>query len=211
MAFIEIVYPKLKPDPESIRKAEQDVIPVIADAFKDGGVLNVLRGWIETQDGKDVSSAMREVLVLEWPSPSAFHAFVKSAAYMNVQALLKPLATGPPELKLYEASDASKFFSSDSVLEILEIRPKPAVAQGDAVENILKKIRAAVEKSIDPKVVYGSTLNLDEKEVVVVRLFATQSELATEATGASRREFLASIGDLAEVTQLVSKVDRVTL
>ncbi|KAI1631880.1 hypothetical protein F4809DRAFT_132102 [Biscogniauxia mediterranea] len=211
MAIIEIAYPKLKPEPEVIRKAEQEAIPVIVNAFKEVGVLNGLRGLIETQDGRDVSSDMRLVLVLEWPSRSVFDAFFESAAYKNFRGLLQPLSQGPPELKLYEASDASKFFSSDSVLEVLEIRPKPAVAQGDAVENILKAIHAAVEKNIDPKAVYGTTLNLDQKEVVVTRLFATQSELETEAAGASRRELLGNIGDLAEVTRLVAKVNRIPL
>ncbi|KAI5921780.1 hypothetical protein F4810DRAFT_712207 [Camillea tinctor] len=202
MAIVEFVYPKLKP--EVAKKAEEEVIPVAINEFKNVGVLNGLRGWVETEDGRDVSADMREVLVLQWPSTSTFHEFVKSDGYFKFQSLLKPLATGPPTLKLYDANDVSQFFSSEPVLEVLEIQPK-----GDDAEGALQKIQAIAEKITDPKVVAGTTSNLDKKEFVIARLFEDKSELQTKAAGATRRELLASISEVAEVTQLVAKVVRI--
>ncbi|KAI1502010.1 hypothetical protein F5X99DRAFT_408422 [Biscogniauxia marginata] len=208
MAIIEFAFFQIKPDAETVKRADQSVIPGFAEDLKAGGALNGLRGWIESEDGRDVTSEFRELLVVEWPSVAAFQEFIKSAAYAKFQGVFKPLVAGPPALKLVEAGDVSNYFSADPVLEILEIRTRNTL---DDVQDVLDKIRSVIGKNANHKAVYGSSLNLDRKEILIARLFTSQDELSTEAAGESRRELLATIGQLAEVTQLVVKVERLSI
>ncbi|KAH9986839.1 hypothetical protein F4779DRAFT_291716 [Xylariaceae sp. FL0662B] len=209
MAIIEVVLPQLKNDPDSI-KAFPDTLPVVAKAFKDANVLRALRGSLITENGKDVSTDHRVVLVLEWPKASAFHAFLESSAFVNMQAVLKPLAKGPSQLNLLETNDGSQLFGTRPVLEILKVQPKNASTDED-VQIILDKVRSSFQKGNESEVVYGSTLNLPQKAIAALRVFEDEAALNAAENVSPRQEFLKEIASLAEVTHLVANVEKFPL
>ncbi|KAI1102523.1 hypothetical protein F4804DRAFT_262963 [Jackrogersella minutella] len=203
MAVIELVFPQLKSDPDSLKQALSK-LPIAFEAFKDGGVKRGLQGFISTENGKDVSGDHREVLVLEWPQESTFYEFIKSPSFANFMGHLKPFVNGPPELDLFETNDGSPLFSARPVLEILIIRPKSASTDED-LQTILKKVQTSLEKSDDFEAVYGSSTNLPKKIATIVRVFASKEEREAAKSTSSRQEILNELSSLAEVTELVAE------
>ncbi|CAJ2503427.1 Uu.00g108210.m01.CDS01 [Anthostomella pinea] len=210
MAIIELAYPQLKKDAELIRAAEPEMIPLILKALQEAGAVNGLRGFIHSEDGRDVTTDVREVLLLEWPSASKFRDFLTSPLYLEFAERIKSVSDGPPIFKLHETSDSSKLFGSDTILEVLEIRPNERVTEED-VQGILHTVQSGFEKLNSPKAVYGSSLNLDKKEVVVIGVFANDAELDAAQVASSRPEMLAHVGGSAMVTRLIAHVGRVPL
>ncbi|KAI2466730.1 hypothetical protein F4781DRAFT_434134 [Annulohypoxylon bovei var. microspora] len=202
MAIIEIVFPQLKKDPESLKEALTKLSVALA-TFKEGGVQRGLQGFIDSENGVDVSADAREVLILEWPSEATFHAFIKSPGFGNFMAQLKPFVNGPPELNLFETNAASYLFGARPFLEILLIRPKNTSNDED-VETILKKVQSSLEKVNDSDSVYGSSLNLPKKIATVIRVFTSKAE--RDAAKLSPQEISNEVGSLADITRLVAEV-----
>ncbi|KAI1083662.1 hypothetical protein F5B20DRAFT_527932 [Whalleya microplaca] len=207
MAIIEVVFPQLKSDPES-KKSLPEKLPIVVKSFQDGGVLRGVRGFLVSEDGKDVSADYREVVVLEWASTSDFHAFVASPTFANMQAAIKPISNGPPELNVFETNDGSQLFGTHPVLEILRIRPKGASID-EHVQTILKKLQTKLHN--DSEAVYGSSVNLPQKEVAVIKVFENKASLDAANNASSRQELLKEIGDLAEVTRLVADIQQIPI
>lgn len=85
-------------------------------------------------------------------------------------AAIKPYATGPPQLNLFETNDGSHLFSS-GILEVLLISPKSA----EDVRAILNKVQLSLDKANDSISVYGSSLNLPEKKIAIMRVFTSNA------------------------------------
>lgn len=64
MAFVEIVFPRLKKDATSIEEAISKVVPKLVVGLKQGGALAGLRGFLDLDDGRDVTGEFREILLL---------------------------------------------------------------------------------------------------------------------------------------------------
>ncbi|CAJ2511911.1 Uu.00g075360.m01.CDS01 [Anthostomella pinea] len=210
MAIIELVYPQFKSEGNILQTIEEEFFPIAVKTLHDGGVIDGIRGFIVSYNGIDVTSDVREVLVLEWPTEEKFTLFVKTEAFARFQAAMKPFVKGPPVLKLFETNEASKLFGSAPVLEILEIAPKETT-DGEKARDVLQKVLDDMKKTKAAGAVYGTSLNLDQKQVVIVELFTDTAALQAAQETASRREFLESIHGLASVTQLVAKVEKMPL
>ncbi|KAI5866533.1 hypothetical protein GGS23DRAFT_275796 [Durotheca rogersii] len=202
MAIIEVVFPQFKKDPGVI-EAVLKALPVGIKAFKNAGVLRVAQGFLASENGRDVTSESREVLVLEWPTVSAFHDFVGSPAFANYTGLLKPFLDGPPQLNIFETNPASSLFTGGSTLEILLVSPKTAPSDEDLLA-LSKKVQSSLEKAGGADAVYGSSLNLPLKKIAVLRVFPSETELNSTQSATVRQEVTKSVDGLAEVTQLVS-------
>ncbi|KAI1390701.1 uncharacterized protein F4822DRAFT_161585 [Hypoxylon trugodes] len=209
MAVVEIVLPQIKKDPESAKGAV-GVYPFAFNAFKNGGVIRGLQGRIVSEDGKDTSSDSRGLLVLEWPEVSTFQSFIQSPAFAEFAGAMKPFSSGPPDLSVFETNPASHLFGTHPVLEVLVIRPKNPSNESE-VQTILKKIQSNSTKSSDTNAVYGSTVNLPEKRVGVLRIFANKEELADPKNASLRQDIKSEIGSLADITQLVAEVKSIPL
>ncbi|KAI8627009.1 hypothetical protein F5Y19DRAFT_477901 [Xylariaceae sp. FL1651] len=208
MAVLEIVQPQLKRDAEVIKDIEANVVPIMQKLLTDGGVLNGLRGWFVTEDGRDVRNEFREILVLEWPAAQYFTDFVASPGFQGLMGTFreKGYATGPPSLKLFDAGDLSVVFGSHTVLEYLAIKPQDA---SDAnVQGVRQKLESSLQKLGSPRAVVGSSTNLDAKEIAVVGVYASDAELDAAKASTARQEFLAEIGKVANVTSLVAHVKK---
>ncbi|KAI0173539.1 hypothetical protein GGR52DRAFT_390318 [Hypoxylon sp. FL1284] len=206
MSIIEVVFPQLKNDPETV-KAVEDELPVVTKAFKDGGALKAAQGWLSTENGQDISSQHREIAILEWPAESNFHDFLQSEAFKSFQAVVKPLATGPPQMNLFQTNPAAPVFGAKT-LGVMMLTPKDP----DNVAALLDKIRAGLPKAEDfTKIVYGSSLNLPQKKVVVFRAFASKEEIQDPKNVASMRAIRSDLLGLAEITQFIADVKELPL
>ncbi|KAI1642889.1 hypothetical protein F4815DRAFT_476698 [Daldinia loculata] len=203
MAIIELVFPKVKNDPESIKGA-QGTIPLAFKALKDGGVLRGAAGAIISENGKDTTGEFREFIALEWPEVSYFYKFVESPGYAEYKAAAQPFSSGPPDLNVFETNPGAHLFDGRPLLDILLISPKNA--SDDEAQAILKKVQSTLEKISDTEGVYGSSLNLPQKKIAIVRAIADKAELDAAKNASARQEILKEIGGLAEVTQLVADV-----
>ncbi|KAI1464521.1 uncharacterized protein F4812DRAFT_462579 [Daldinia caldariorum] len=203
MAVIELIFPKIKNDPESIKGA-QETIPLAFKALKEAGVLRGVAGAVISENGKDTTGEFREFLSIEWPEASYFYKFVQSASYEEYKAAATPFAAGPPDLNVFETNPGSHIFDGRPILDILLIKPKNP--SDEEAEAVLKKVQATLEKLNDTEGVYGSTVNLPEKKITVVRAIADKAELDAAKNASAREEIVKAIGDLAEVTQLVADV-----
>lgn len=63
MAIIEVVFPQLKKDADSV-KAALEKLPVAHRAFREGGATRGSQGFMVSENGKDTTSDFREVVML---------------------------------------------------------------------------------------------------------------------------------------------------
>ncbi|XXG95765.1 hypothetical protein Hte_002036 [Hypoxylon texense] len=205
MAIIEVVFPQIKNDPESIKGALAQ-IPIGVKAFKEGGALRTAQGFLVAENGTDVTSDSREILLLEWPTESAFHEFIKSQAFGTFKAAIKPFSSGPPELNLFETNAGAHLFDTYT-LGLLLLTPKDA----SNVPTILEMIQSGLEKAAESGVVFGSSLNLPQKKIGIFRAFASKEELHNPKNVASMQEIRKDLGDLADITQIVADIKSVPM
>ncbi|KAI0476424.1 hypothetical protein GGR56DRAFT_674892 [Xylariaceae sp. FL0804] len=211
MAIIEVALPQFKKrSPEEVKAVGEKAYPLMLKGLKEGGALNIVRGWVVAENDKDVSEDLREIALLEWPAASDFHSFIASPGFKEVTELIKPLTAGPPTLHLVEeAGNATRVFRDEGPLEVLLVSPKDA--SDAAARQVLERVTSVLPKISGggggPGAVAGSTVNHDKKEIVAVVPFASKEELDETRKSAARAEALASIGGLAEVTSLVVRVE----
>ncbi|KAI1458933.1 hypothetical protein F4805DRAFT_107049 [Annulohypoxylon moriforme] len=203
MAIIELIFPRLKKDPDLIKEALSKVPGLARSAFKDAGVQRGLRGFIDSENGKDVTADLKELVILEWLSASDFTAFVQSQAFITYMGHMKPYADGPPEIDLFETNTGSPLFGSREFLEIILVRPKDSSNDED-VEDILEKVRSSLEKANDSETIYGASVNLPQRMATIIRAFESRKE--REAAKQSQQELLSEVGKLADLTRLDAEV-----
>ncbi|KAI0415756.1 hypothetical protein F5X98DRAFT_210465 [Xylaria grammica] len=208
MAVIEIALPKLKKDAQVIQDVDEKVIPGLNVKLTKAGILNGLRGFFVTEDGRDVREDFREVLVLQWPSAQHFRDFVASAAFAEFSSGLKQYSYGPAELKLLDvAGDGTSIYGKDTaVIEYLAVKPKDASEAG--VQSALKKLQSGLSHFGTEKVVVGSSINLETQEIAVVSAYTSEAELETVKASAGRQQLLADIASIANVSNLVGHVKK---
>ncbi|KAI0149609.1 hypothetical protein GGR57DRAFT_504787 [Xylariaceae sp. FL1272] len=205
MSVFEIALPKLTPDAELIKTVEKDV-RIVINLLKASPARNGLRGWIVSENGRDVKADFREILVLEWPEIQDFHNFVASDGFQGFIGLLKSkgLVQGPTELKIFDAENPSQLFASHPVLEYLVIKPRnTSNATGEDVLHQLKSQLAILGSS---KAVVGSSTNLEPKEIAAVGLYTSDAELEKAQGSSARQALLQDIGKAADVTTIVAHV-----
>ncbi|KAI0869127.1 hypothetical protein GGS24DRAFT_174237 [Hypoxylon argillaceum] len=207
MAVFEIVLPKLKKDVALIAEVEANILPAFRVKLQEAGVLNGLRGFLVTEDGRDVRQDFREILLLEWPHAQKFKDFVASSAFLEFASSLKDLVYGPPELKLFDASgDISSLFGTETTLEYLVVKPKDASEA--SVQRLLQKLQADLPQLSSSKAAVANSSNLDTREIAIVSLYASDAELDIAKASASRQQLLAGIANTADVTSLVAHVKK---
>ncbi|KAJ3567209.1 hypothetical protein NPX13_g6848 [Xylaria arbuscula] len=64
MAVLEIAQRKLKGDPALVKEVDEKLAPGLIAALQNGGVTNALRGFLVSEDGKDVSGEYRELFLM---------------------------------------------------------------------------------------------------------------------------------------------------
>ena len=145
-----------------------------------------------------------DLLSIEWPSASSFYNFIESPGFAEFKVDLKPYATGPPELKLFETNTGVDELLQHQVLEILLIRPRDATKLG-AIASLLEEVEAGVKQTHGAYMIHGASLNVAAREIVVFGAYHDELHFENK----ERQEFLSSIRQVSEVTQLVADVNRI--
>ncbi|KAI1809278.1 hypothetical protein GGS20DRAFT_324876 [Poronia punctata] len=205
MTILEIALPNLKKDTAVVKQAVEEVIPVLKPLFIQHGVLANLRGFIETEDGKDVRDQFREILLLEWPTTEHFQSLIQSSGFHGAMDIVKKYANGPPHLKLFEVTESlAAIFPEKAVAEYLMIKPKDEASK----DRILEKLRPGLASLGTARATVGPSANLDPVEIAVLGLYEDQAELDAAKKSSERQSLLADISVEATVTSLVAPVSR---
>ncbi|KAI0400072.1 hypothetical protein F4802DRAFT_602389 [Xylaria palmicola] len=220
MAVLEIALPTLKKDRELVEAGMKKLGPIIKAKLHEAGVLNCLRGFFATEDGRDISGDFREVLLLQWPTAQHFRDFISSPGFLEFKTQLEPFAAAPPELKpfavappplkLFEDAegDVPSLFGvpGDAVLEYLVIRPRDPSEAG--AQGVLQQLRSGLAHLGARGAALGTTSNLATREIGLVSLYASDAELETARASAARQQLLAAVAGAADVTSLVAHVEK---
>lgn len=85
MAVTELIFPKIKPNPASIEELERDW-PIISKKLTNPnpGLLCAFRGWILTENGRNVREENREVLLFGKSGADSFLASLTDLTVFNV-------------------------------------------------------------------------------------------------------------------------------
>ncbi|KAI8953314.1 hypothetical protein F4801DRAFT_128475 [Xylaria longipes] len=208
MTILEIALPNLKRDPVLIEEAARTLAPPLVVKLRAAGVLNALRGFFATENGRDIGDEYREILLLEWPTTQHFKDFVASPGYLDFSSKLKEYAAGPAELKVFDAgSDVSSIFGPETVLEYVVVKLKDASEAG--VQSALQKLQSGLSQLGSPRAAVRKSSNLATQEIALVSLYASDAELEAAKASTTRQQLLADIANVADLTSLVAHVVRV--
>ncbi|KAI0856360.1 hypothetical protein F4860DRAFT_493182 [Xylaria cubensis] len=212
MTILEIALPKLKSDPALLEEMKALAPPFVANLQK-AGVMNGLRGFFGTENGRDIRNEFREILLLQWPTAQHFKDFVASSDYLNFAAKLKEkYAAGPAELKLFESgSEVSQLFGqeagAETVVEYVMVKPKEA---GVDVDGVLQKLQSGLSQLGSAKAAaVRKSSNLDTQEIALVSIYASDAEFETAKASEARKQLLADIANTADLTYLVAHVGKI--
>ncbi|KAI1756008.1 hypothetical protein F4782DRAFT_378452 [Xylaria castorea] len=210
MTILEIALPRLKSDPVLIEELKT-LAPAFVTNLQKAGVLNGLRGFFGTENGRDIRDECREILLLEWPTAQNFKDFIASPAFLEFSGKLKEkFAAAPAELKLFDAgSDVSSLFGpeTEAVLEYVIVKLKDTSEAG--VHSALQKLQSGLSQLGSPRAAVRKSSNLATQEIALVSLYASDAELEAAKASAARQQLLADIANVANLTSLVAHVNKI--
>ncbi|KAJ5998538.1 hypothetical protein N7451_006348 [Penicillium sp. IBT 35674x] len=209
MAFTELIFPCVKPDPATLEVLERDW-PKLSKGLTDPnpGLLCAFRGWVLTEDGLDVREDYKEFLLFEWNSADSFKAFVGSEQYAAFAASIRHLLTGPPTLQLFETKLSPKDAASASMVEIVRV----TVSSSENVEEGLQVWEKASRYLASngegtTSVTYGKSKNLDKDVVVCIIGWQSSKEQQDMSQDKIWSETLESLKSLGTLSQIIVDVD----
>ncbi|KAI0105708.1 hypothetical protein GGR51DRAFT_518859 [Nemania sp. FL0031] len=208
MTVLEIALPNLVKDGALVTEALETLVPPFVVNLQKGGVKNGLRGFFETQDGKDIRDQYREVLLLEWPSVQHFKDFIASPPFVQFADKLKEkYLAGPPELKMLSVDgEVSQLYGGEPILEYIAVKPNDA--SEESVKKLLQQLQSSIGDLGTSKVAFGGSVNLDVQEIAILSVYASEAEHEAAKTSASRQQLLATLKSAATVTSLVGHVKK---
>ncbi|KAK8041112.1 hypothetical protein PG994_014119 [Apiospora phragmitis] len=122
----------------------------------------------------------------EWPAPPVVDSFYKSHAHFDLQNATAPFIEAPADIKLYETGEeVSGLFRGETEaswsLEITEIKAKDAKMTAEDAKHIFQKVVESSGGSDSAgDEACGISLNLEKKEIVLIRAFSTQGPAEDE-------------------------------
>ncbi|KAJ5896427.1 uncharacterized protein N7473_005826 [Penicillium subrubescens] len=216
MAITELIFPKIKNDQASIDEIERDW-PEISRRLThpNPGVLCAYRGWVLTENGRNVGEEHREFLLFEWNRVESFHAFVVSEQFVNFAASIRHLVNGPPTLQVFETNFGPGDAASASSVEIYRVSV-PNAENAEAALKTWEEISRKAQETYGDKVAitYGKSQNLEE-EVIAGIIGWSRPEDCVPATGgavlADSFESLKTLGGLSHITVGIDTMELPTL
>ncbi|KAJ5797549.1 uncharacterized protein N7503_006845 [Penicillium pulvis] len=209
MAFTELVFPCVKPDPATLETLERDW-PKLSKGLTDPnpGLLSAFRGWVLTEDGLDVRKDYKEFLLLEWNSADSFNAFVGSEQYAAFAGSIKHLLTGPPTLQFFETKLSPKDAASASMVEIIRVTLPNSEDVEEGLQVWEKACRhLASNGESTASVTYGKSKNLDKDVVVGIIGWQTSKEQQDMSQDEVWSGTLESLKSLGKVSQIIVDID----
>ncbi|KAJ5146969.1 hypothetical protein N7526_000321 [Penicillium atrosanguineum] len=168
MAIIELIFPRVKTDPATLETLEKDW-PTLSKGLThpNPGLLHAFRGWVLTEDGKDVRERHHEFLLFEWNAANSFHDFVGSEQFAAFASSVRPLVTGPPTLQLFETSFSPKDAASAPVVQIIRTQVS-SLEDAAASLQVWKKMYSLLVSEGGGRAcaTFGTSLNLEETTIV---------------------------------------------
>jgi hypothetical protein len=116
--------------------------------------------------------------ILEWPTPEHLESFLKSGLRDLIE-VVKPVITGPPTIELYETNTDAQSLLDTPIMDILDVKPNEGNSN---ITALAERVAAGLSKLNGSGSVHGSSVNLDQGKVVIIRGFkdrAVSSRIAT--------------------------------
>ncbi|KAJ5119058.1 hypothetical protein N7448_010766 [Penicillium atrosanguineum] len=210
MAITEFLFPALKND-----KASVEMITRIAPIFRkklthpNPGFLQGFRGFVVTENGKDVREDFREIVIFEWDKMDSFHHFVKSDQLKDAVSSIKHLMNGPPTLQLFDTNVGPKDAASSPIVEIIQAR----ISKPDHIDASLKaweKLSGHVAER-QTTVTYGKSLNLENYVVAGIIGWQGLKEYSEGSQDERFLEALDSLKSLGEISRITVEVEAIEL
>ncbi|KAJ5928599.1 hypothetical protein N7466_007555 [Penicillium verhagenii] len=210
MPFTELIFPSLIPTKEVIEEVERDW-PIISKSLiePNPGLLSAFRGWVLSEDGKDVRDQYREIVIFEWVEEAAFHAFLTSDQFASFGKSIRHLVNGPTKMQLFETNSSPKESSVAPVVEIfrLELTGSESVQVAQKAWENLSQTLSITGKSVP--VTWGNSLNLDGDVVVGILGWASTEDHEHGTDEVAFVEALRSLRSLGELSQILVDIDPV--
>ncbi|KAJ6112103.1 hypothetical protein N7523_008164 [Penicillium sp. IBT 18751x] len=210
MAITEFLFPALKND-----KASIEIITRIAPTFRrklthpNPGLLSGFRGFIVTENGKDVKADFREIVIFEWNKMESFQNFIKSDQLKDAASTIKHLMSGPPTLQVFDMNLGPTDAASSPIVEII----RTTVSNANNVDTSLKaweKLSGIVAERKFP-IAYGTS---SSPEYDVVAGMIGWQGLKEYSEGSQEEGFLEameSLQSLGEVSRILVEVEAIEL
>ncbi|KAJ5267565.1 hypothetical protein N7478_010373 [Penicillium angulare] len=213
MAITELIFPTIKPIKEVVDEVEENW-PTMSKALihPNPGLLSAFRGWVVSENDKDVRDQYREVLIFEWVEEASFYSFIASAQFASFVGMIKRFIQGPPILQLYNTDLSPKNVAVAPVVEIIRLIISDSEKVKEAQESWkVFSGEGATNGQVAPTVVSGHSLNLEGN--VVVGMLGWASTEARE-TGLKDKAFetaLESLSLLGDLSRIIVEVDPMEL
>ncbi|KAJ5923559.1 hypothetical protein N7454_008804 [Penicillium verhagenii] len=208
MAITELIFPSLIPTKEVIEEVERDW-PIIKKSLiePNPGLLSAFRGWVLSEDGKDVRDQYREVVIFEWIEEAAFHAFLTSDQLASFAKSIRHLVNGPSKMLLFETNSSPKESSVAPVVEIfrLEVTSSENTQAALKAWEVLSQALSSKGKLVP--VTYGKSLNLDGDVVVGILGWASTEHGSNEVVFVEALSVLRSLGELSQILVDIDPVE----
>ncbi|CEJ60716.1 hypothetical protein PMG11_09279 [Penicillium brasilianum] len=212
MAITELIFPKVKPDQASLDELERDW-PTISKRLThpNPGLLSAYRGWVLTENGRNVREEHREFLLFEWEKAEHFHAFIVSEQFKNFAASIRHLVNGPPTLQLFDTNLSPQDAASSSSIEIFRVAV-PNAKNAETVLQTWKHISQKAKERYGDKaaVTYGKSQNLEQEVVAGIIGWSELEDCVPnnqESVLVDSLESMKSLGELSNITVAIEAMD----
>ncbi|KAJ5093201.1 hypothetical protein N7456_009062 [Penicillium angulare] len=202
MAITELIFPTIKPIKEVVDEVEENW-PILSKALvhPNPGLLSAFRGWVISENDKDVREQCREVLIFEWVEEASFYSFITSDQFSSFVGMIKPYIQGPPTLQLYNTDLSPKNVAGAPVLEIIRL----TISDSEKVKEAQESWKVFSEEG-GPAVVSGHSLNLEGNVVVGMLGWASTEARETGTKDKTFQTALESLSVLGELSRIIVEV-----
>ncbi|KAJ5156814.1 hypothetical protein N7492_009617 [Penicillium capsulatum] len=203
MAITELIFPSIKTDPKSLEEIETNW-PTFSSLLIDPnpGLLHAFRGWVVSEEDKDVTKDFKEFLLFEWKEEAAFHSFVTGQQFATFASTVRHLLNGPPTLQLFDTNVSPKDIGLAPVMEVIRVPIQSPEAAGTAVKVWKTISQVVMEEGSKNHVLHGTSTNLENSLFVGIVGWASPEE-----SFQSGLNMLSTLGDASRVAVEVSALD----
>ncbi|CAL5865834.1 uncharacterized protein PFLUO_LOCUS40 [Penicillium psychrofluorescens] len=191
MPITEFLFPALKNDKASI-EAIARIAPIFRKklTYPNPGFLSGFRGFIVTENEKDVRDDFREIVIFEWDRMDSFHSFLKSVQFKDAVSSIKHLMDGPATLQLFDMNVGPRDAASSPIVEII----RTSISKSENVDASLKAWeKLSGHLGHQTSVTYGKSSNLEND--VVAGMIGWQG-LIESSEGSQQESFLEALDSL---------------
>ncbi|MCJ1443523.1 MAG: hypothetical protein MMC23_004021 [Stictis urceolatum] len=206
MTALQIAFPHVKKSQANVDDIERQWRPVFSILITPNpGLLRLFRGWIVSENGKDVKQDFKEIIFFEWNDMQTALRCLQLEQFKKFVATIEDWIDAPATVQYHKMSAGVEEFGKAGVPEVVQVvvRNEDDVVKADSAwAQIAGAVGGAAAEPV-----YGKSINLEE-DVFTGLLgwssFEARSGIVDEPTFKDGLADLKSIGD---VTQMIAQLE----